>query len=117
MFQKEVGTLYARGFNIRLISQHDRPEVVKGIRIIPLPKARSRFDRMTRLVVRLIWLATKQRTDVYHLHDPALIPVGVVLELLGKKVLYDAHEAHGEKILSKEWIKPSLRRIVSVVFS
>lgn len=117
IFFKEARTLSAAGYEVVLIVQHDKAELVNGIRIIPMPKPRNRLDRMTRLAWRLFRLAIKERADVYHFHNPELIPVGLFLKLLGKTVIYDVHEAYGEKILSKPWIKPQLRPFISKAFS
>lgn len=116
MFHKEAKTLSAAGYEVVYIGQHNRAEIAEGIRINPLPRPKTRLDRMTRLMWNLIRLAIKERADVYHLHDPELIPAGLVLKLLGRKVVYDVHEAFGEKIPSKEWIPIRLRPLLSRVF-
>jgi glycosyltransferase involved in cell wall biosynthesis len=51
--------------------------------------------------------------DVYHFHDPELIPYGLKLKALGKKVIYDIHEDLPRAILSKEYIPSLLRRPLS----
>ena len=117
MFYKEARTLSAAGYEMVLIVRHDRVAVVEGIRIVPLPEPRNRFDRATRLAWIAFRLALKQQADIYHFHRPELIPVSLLLRIFGKIVIYDVHEAFGEKILSKTYIKPKLRPIVSKIFS
>jgi len=116
IFHKEAKTLVKASYNVVLIAQHSKEEVVDGVRIIPLPKPRNRFERMTRVVWKLFRLALKEKADVYHFHDPELIPVGLVLRLFGKKVIYDVHEHYPNAILDKYWIPKSLRRAVSNLF-
>jgi glycosyltransferase involved in cell wall biosynthesis len=77
----------------------------------------GRFRRMTRTVSRVYREAVRQRADIYHFHDPELIPVGLLLKAQGKKVIYDAHEAYPQKILSKSWIPVRLRPLVSRLFA
>lgn len=117
VFHKEAKTLVKAGYDVTLIAQHNKEEVVDGVKIIPLPKPRNRFERMTRVVWKLFKLALKEKADVYHFHDPELIPVGLVLKLFGKRVIYDVHEDVPQQILTKDWIKSSIvRKIVSFSF-
>ena len=117
VFHKEAKTLIKAGYDVILIAQHNKEEVVDGVKIIPLPKPRNRFERMTKVVWKLFRLALKEKADVYHFHDPELIPVGLVLRLFGKKVIYDVHEDVPQQILTKDWIRSYIiRKIVSFFF-
>ncbi|RKX54555.1 MAG: glycosyltransferase family 1 protein [Thermotoga sp.] len=118
IFHKEAKTLAKAGYDVVLIAQHNEEEIIDGVRIVPLPKPRNRFERMTRVVWRLFRLALREKADVYHFHDPELIPVGLVLKLFGKKLIYDVHEDVPQDILTKNWIGNSIvREIASFFFS
>ncbi|MQY72509.1 MAG: glycosyltransferase, partial [Dehalococcoidia bacterium] len=58
-----------------------------------------------------------QKYDVFHFHDPELLPAGWLAKLRGKKVIYDIHEDNPSYILEKYWITKLLRMPVSRVFS
>jgi hypothetical protein len=55
-------------------------------------KIGSRISRMTKTVKKVFEKAVELYSDIYHLHDPELIPIGLKLKKLGKKVIFDAHE-------------------------
>lgn len=113
IFHKEAKTLVRAGHDVTLIAQHEKDEVVDGVKIIALPKPRNRVARMLCLTWRTFRLARKERAAIYHFHDPELIPVGFFLKLQGRRVIYDVHEDVSKQILSKEWILKSLRRLVA----
>jgi len=118
IFHKEAKTLVKAGYDVTLIAQHNKNEVVDGVKIIALPKPRNRFMRIFGLTWRNLFLALCQRADIYHFHDPELIIVGIILRLLGKKVIYDVHEDVPKQILNKDWIENvSIRKITAFVMN
>ena len=118
IFHKEAKTLVQAGYNVPLIAQYNKNEIVDGIKIIALHKPKNRFMRIFGLTWRTLFLALRQRADIYHFHDPELIFIGVLLRLLGKKVIYDVHEDVPKQILNKEWIgNVSIRKIAAFVMN
>ncbi len=113
ILNRECRTLADAGHDVTLIARHDKDETVDGVRIIALPKPKGRLHRMTVLVFKAFWLAMKERADIYHFHDPELLPAGLLLRLAGKKTIYDIHEDVPRDILTKKWIPPALRGAVS----
>jgi glycosyltransferase involved in cell wall biosynthesis len=116
VFHKEACSLAKAGYEVVLIARHDKEETVAGVRVIPLPKPRSRLHRMTGVLWRLYRLAVRENADVYHFHDPELMIVGLLLKLRGKKVIWDVHEHYPNAILDKYYLSKPLRRIVSKSF-
>jgi glycosyltransferase involved in cell wall biosynthesis len=115
IFHKEAKTLVKAGYEVALIAQHIREETVDGVRIVPLPTPKNRFERMTKIVWKLFRLALKEKADAYHFHDPELIPVGLFLKILGKQVTYDIHEDYPETMLTKDYLPRFLRRPLKII--
>jgi len=116
IFHKEAKSLVEAGYNVTLIAQHSKNETVDDVKIIALPKPRNRFVRIFGLSWRVFYLALRQRADIYHFHDPELIFIGILLKLLGKKVIYDVHEDAPKQILNKDWIgNTNIRKFVAFI--
>jgi len=104
IFRKEARSLVKAGYEVILIAQHDKEEVVDGIRIINLQKQTNRIKRMTKTVLEAYQKARAVDAEIYHFHDSELIPVGLRLRKLGKKVIFDIHEDTRQLILAKNYI-------------
>lgn len=98
IFYKEGKSLAKAGYDVTIVAQHNKDEIVDGIRIISLPNPKNKFDRMTKNVLIAYRKALEINADVYHFHDPELITIGLLLKLQGKPVIYDVHEYYSEVI-------------------
>lgn len=92
------------GFEVVIVAPHDRDESRDNVRIRALPTARNRLDRITRICLLCTQRALAERPDIYHLHDPDLVPWGLLLRLLGKRVIYDVHEDYITAAVVRHWL-------------
>lgn len=118
IFAKECCSLAAAGHELTLIVADGLgPEVRDNVRIIDVGRARGRFDRMFRVTRRVQAQALTLDADVYHLHDPELLPVCGALRRAGKRVVFDAHEDVPKQLLGKHYLGPVTKRVLSFVFA
>ncbi len=75
----------------------------------------NRFMRMTKTVLEVFNKAKEINADIYHFHDPELLPVGLALKKRGKIVIYDIHEDLPRAILSKPWISSFMRKPTATI--
>jgi glycosyltransferase involved in cell wall biosynthesis len=113
IFHKECRSLARAGFAVSLVGAHPADAVVDSVQIKSILRDKSRLARMTRTVWRVFREARRQNADVYHFHDPELIPVGLLLQSSGKKVIYDIHEDLPKDILSKPYLPNWSRSIIA----
>ena len=109
IFHKECTTLAQACHDVHLIIQHTKAEVVNGVKIVPLPKFSNRINRIIEGNKLALQRALEIDAQVYHFHDPELLPVGLKLKKQGYKVIFDMHELVGLMIRSKQWIPKPLR--------
>lgn len=112
IFHKECRTLSRAGYEVVLIAPHDRDQIVEGIRVRAVRKPKSRRERMTHTAWEIIKAALKEDADLYQFHDPELLPWAKLLQVLGKKVVFDMHENYPKTMLTKPWVHPKLRRFL-----
>ncbi len=94
----------AKKYRVSLIAVHPREETLEGIHIIPFHRFRNKMLRILFTWILMFFKAIRQKASIYQIHDPELIPTGILLRLFGKKVIYDIHENIAEDIFDKPWI-------------
>jgi len=114
ILRRECRGLVRAGHDVALIVGHPPTDPVDGVRIIGVGGPRNRLDRMTRVAWLVLRAARRERAEVCHLHDPELIWVGLLLKLMGHRVVYDAHEDVQLQIMHKFWIPMWARRLLSL---
>ncbi len=90
----------------------------QGVNIIGLgePQKANRLYRMTVFARRAYKAAESVNADLYHLHDPELLPYALKLKKRGKAVVFDSHENYVEQIKTKEYLPKPVASILSKLF-
>ncbi len=120
VFFKECTSLAKLGYRVTLIVADGKGDEIKNnVQIIDIGNYKD--DRVKRIFTARSKVLTKALSlgaDLYHFHDPELLPIGVRLKAKNKKVVYDCHEDVGKQVLYKEWLGPLLvRRLLSKVYN
>lgn len=116
IFYKECVSLSENGYKVFLVAP-DESYIRSGVEIIGIKQEnKGRLWRMLFMSKAIYKQASKIRADIYHIHDPELLPYALKLKKKGKKVIYDSHEDVPRQILAKTWIPKVLRKYVSKIF-
>ncbi|MGN1158072.1 MAG: glycosyltransferase [Agathobacter sp.] len=116
IFDKECISLANNGYDLYLVEQGNSYEKSK-VKIIGYGEQSSnRIGRMLFSAKKAYICAKNIDADIYHIHDPELLPYGRKLKKAGKKVIFDSHEDYPSQIKGKYWIPRSIRNIVSYVY-
>lgn len=94
IFQRECCGLANNGFKVTLIARHPRDETINGVNILSLPY-KGRIYRKTLLPKIALQKAIPLNADIYHFHDPELLPVMYNLSKKNSyRVIWDVHELY-----------------------
>lgn len=106
IFFKECCTLAEAGYDVVLLCANAEPRLRNGVRIIGFKGYGTRIKRFFLTSVFAAFFRARQVNAVlYHLHDPELVWMGLLLRLTGKKVIMDIHENNAAAILSRPYVR------------
>lgn len=117
IFHKECMSLSKNWEVALIVADNKGDEICQNIKIYDVGKENGRFNRIFKTTKKVYQKALQLNGDIYHFHDPELLPVGKKLAQKGKKVIYDSHEDMPALLSEKEWITPFLRPLVAKIFT
>jgi glycosyltransferase involved in cell wall biosynthesis len=112
---RECRTLIEAGLSTTLVATDIGRSPFPDLPTRLVRRPSGRFWRMLLSPWRVTRVGLSLRAEVYHLHDPELVPAGLVLKLLGKRVVYDVHENLPKQVLGKRWLPGRLRPMAARV--
>ncbi len=111
----EMLPLTKHGCRLTLIGAHGLDQLQQSVNFVSIPRRQTRVTRIL-LAVGMAFRAVRHPAQLYHLHNPEMIPAGLLLKWwAGKKVVYDTQEDHPSMMLTKAYLPSALRRIASKV--
>lgn len=114
VFYHECRSL-AEGYDVSLVCFDDGAErELSGVTISPVSqRPRTRRARWSALP-SLVKAAEETGADLYHFHDPELIPEMRALKgRTGAPVIYDIHESYRDAVTQRSWIPAAARPLVA----
>jgi glycosyltransferase involved in cell wall biosynthesis len=119
IFLKECRSLAHAGYEVIELTNETADELKDGVRIRGLGTCRNRIHRVTTKMVVMARQALRLSADIYHFHDPDLLPIALLLRAFRRCVIYDIHEDLPRTILYKDyipaWLRAPLMRLTELI--
>lgn len=113
IFHKECASLAKAGYEVYLVERGENYEK-NGVHIVGVGEISvNRLKRMTEGAKRVYKAALVIDADIYHFHDPELLPYGLKLKRKGKKVIFDSHENYVNQIAVKPYLPGWIARTIA----
>ncbi|MGA7833555.1 MAG: glycosyltransferase family 4 protein [Terracidiphilus sp.] len=115
IFHRECKSLALAGYDVTLIAPHSgSDQCLNDIKLRTVKPPADRRERMTKTIWAVYRAALRENADIYHFHDPELLPIGVLLKLRGKRVIYDVHEDYKGTMEGKQWLPSAFHKPAAI---
>lgn len=117
IFYKECQSLASAGYEVYLVQQGESGEE-SGVHVIGVGQpSGGRLSRMTSFSRKVYKAALAVDGDIYHFHDPELLPYGLRLKRKGKKVIFDSHEFYSVQLRQKPYLPGWCTRLIAAFYT
>jgi glycosyltransferase involved in cell wall biosynthesis len=112
IFYRMSRALAERGYAVTLIAPESSEDAL--VRMSTWNAQIAQSGRINRFALALR-ATLAERADIYHFHDPELIPLGLILKVLrpSAAIVYDVHEDYPAMMRVKYWIPAPLRPLMA----
>lgn len=116
IFGKECTSLANAGYEVFLVARGQSREE-NGVHVIGIGDAPvNRAKRFFSFSKKIYKEALNLDCDVYHFHDPELLPFALKLKRKGKIVIFDSHECYPMQIRYKEYLPKWLAKCIASLY-
>lgn len=87
-------TASQQGYRSAFVVPHDGKATCDGVTLVACPKTEvngARWRRWTASFDILLW-ALRSDGNLFQIHDPDMLPAGLILKLFGRRIIYDVHD-------------------------
>lgn len=114
IYRKQLNSLSQFYKTSLLVADGMGYQFINNIDIYDVGSSNSRIKRMFKTTDIIYRKALSIEADIYHLHDPELLPVALKLKKQGKIVIFDAHEDFPKQVLTKHYLNPIIAKLISI---
>jgi len=115
IFQRQCKSLKEVGFSVCILTNDNQPE--EDLEGIPIYSTKNYWSNRSRILLfarkQFFKRAIEINADIYQMHSPELLSLGIALKRAGKIVVYDAHEDLPKHIIEKDWLPRFTRKPLS----